>query len=380
MLPRVCIFGAGGVGGWLGARLAEGGAAEVVIIARGEHGAAIRERGLRLRVLDASSPADAAAKTNIKLVELPPGGVEAYESVTHALASGAKPVDFAILGVKTWQVHEAASAVEPLLMPGSDSCVVTTQNGVGAPGAARDAVGPSRVLGGTCKVNAYLAEPGLVEMAQHSATFEFGEVYDTTGNEVKGCVRSFRAERLAKVLSHCKGFAPASGVASVGAWTAIWDKAIAMCCLGPWGAVCRAPHNQLLGIPQTRRVLQQLMLEVAICGNVAGHLGQPEKAVEAVLARLDRLVQEAAPGITASTARDVILGSQSEIFELSGAMSSAGLSLGVPTPMHDIVLAALLPQEYRARGEKPYELQGVPGGAPHVAASMPQKDMPNVNQ
>merc|ERR1712014_422970 len=132
---------------------------------------------------------------------------------------------------------------------------------------------------------------------------------------------------------------------------------IAMCCLGPWSAVCRSPHSQILGIPETRRVLQKLMLEVATCGTVAGHLAKPEATVDAVLARLDKLVQEAAPGITTSTARDVILGSQSEIFELSGAICTAGLQLGVPTPTHDIVLAALLPQEYRARGEKPYELQ-----------------------
>merc|ERR1712222_119707 len=110
------------------------------------------------------------------------------------------------------------------------------------------------------------------------------------------------------------------------------------------------------------------MTEVASCANAAGHLEKTETAVCAVLARLDKLVQEAAPGITTSTARDVILGSQSEIFELSGAICKAGGRLGVPTPTHDIVLAALLPQEYRARGDAPYELQGVPGGAPHVAA------------
>merc|ERR1711920_1129146 len=110
--------------------------------------------------------------------------------------------------------------------------------------------------------------------------------------------------------------------------------------------------SQLLGIPATRRVLHLLMLEVASCGNAAGHLGAPGKTVDAVLARLDRLVQEAAPGITTSTARDVILGSQSEIFELSGAIRNVGVRLGIPTPTHDIVLAALLPQEYRARGDK----------------------------
>jgi len=369
MLPRVCVFGA--VGGWLGARLAEHKAAEVVVIARGEHGAAMRERGLRLQVLDACTPADGATRDAMNLLELPPSALEVYESVPDALASGAKPVDFAILGVKTWQVREAALAVEPLLAPGDESCVVTTQNGIGAPGAAREAVGPSRVLGGSCKVNAYVAEPGLVEMAQQAATFEFGEVYDAAGNEVKGLVRSSRTQRLATALGQCKGFTATSGVAPSGAWSVIWDKAIAMCCLGPWGAVCRAPHSQLLGIPETRRVLQQLMLEVAMCGSAAGHLERPEAAVQAVLARLDRLVLEAAPGITASTARDVILGSKSEIFELSGAICSAGRKLGVPTPTHEIVLAAVLPQEYRARGEKPYELQGVPGGAPHVEASLP---------
>jgi len=137
-----------------------------------------------------------------------------------------------------------------------------------------------------------------------------------------------------------------------------------MCCIGPIGALCRAPLVQLFDAPETRAMTRAAMLEVAACGAAAGHLTNPEAIVDANIKRMDTNLQ---PGVTSSTTRDVVMGKPSELHQLSGAICRTGRALGVPTPVHDIIFAALLPQERRARGEDSYQLMGVPGGAPHVS-------------
>mmetsp|Transcript_103798 Transcript_103798/g.334675 ORF Transcript_103798/g.334675 Transcript_103798/m.334675 type:complete len:205 (+) Transcript_103798:552-1166(+) len=204
-------------------------------------------------------------------------------------------------------------------------------------------------------------------MQQAPATFHFGEVY-SEGGAAAGAASSERVERLAALFATCKGID--SGVAEPSTWIAIWAKAVIMCCMGPIGALCRAPVDKLFSIPETRALLRAAMLETAHCAAAAGHLaaGQtPSALVEMTVAR----VSQSPPGVTPSTLRDVVLGRPSEIHELTGGIRRAGLALGVPTPTHDLVFAALLPQERRARGEEPYELMGVPGGAPHVRVEGP---------
>lgn len=97
---RIAIFGTGGAGGYFGAQLARAGE-DVTFIARGAHLEAIRTRGLRVET---------------------PGG----EIVIHPAPATDDPrqvgvVDLVILGVKTWQVTEAARAVKPMIGPG-DPC------------------------------------------------------------------------------------------------------------------------------------------------------------------------------------------------------------------------------------------------------------------
>jgi len=348
--------------------LLEGGSevAEVVLIARGAHGAAIRERGLRLDV----DPVGGGAATSVQTA---PGAAEVYSSIEEAIAQGARLVDFMILAVKTWQVAEAAAAARPLL--GDAGCVVTTQNGVEAPQQAADVLGAGRVLGGVAKVLAYIAEPGVVSMKAQPAFFHFGEAFAADGSPLAGdaaaaAARSARAERLAGALAHCQGVT--SGIPQNGTWPMLWEKAVLMCSFGPVAALCRAPLDKVCGIPETRALLRAAMLEVASCAARARHLEKdkgPEEVVDAVLATLTAQGVKQ-PGVTPSTLRDVVMGKPSEINELSGGIARAGRKLGVATPTHDLILAALLPQELRARGEQPYQLMGVPGGAPHVRADL----------
>ncbi|CAE8608136.1 unnamed protein product [Polarella glacialis] len=358
----------GGVGGWLATRLVASGSAQVQIIARGAHGAAIRDRGLRLRIRQEQiSDNISGAATAGALVELAPGAVEVYTDVAEAKAKNMQPADFVILCVKSWQVEAAAAEAVKLLAPGG--CLVTTQNGVQAPIEAAKAAGHDRVLAGICKVLAFVAEPGLIEMEASPARFHFGEAFAQDGSELRSGSAANghegRAERLAAAFAGCAGVT-AGVVPEPGAWAAIWEKANLMCCLGPVGALCRAPMEQLVGIPETRQLLKDAMAEVAACSAAAGHRDPavpPAEFAEGLLLALDKSCK---PGTTTSTTRDVLTGRPSELYELTGGIRHAGRSLGVPTPTHDLIFAALLPQERRARGESAYTLMGVPGGSPHV--------------
>ena len=121
----IAVFGSGGVGGYFGGRLAEAGE-DVRFIARGRHLAAIREHGLRISSVDGD------------FVVHPPRVSD------DPAALG--PVDVVLLGVKAWQVPEAAHALRPLV--GERTFVVPLQNGIEAPEQLVAEIGEERVLGG----------------------------------------------------------------------------------------------------------------------------------------------------------------------------------------------------------------------------------------
>ncbi|RPI32855.1 MAG: 2-dehydropantoate 2-reductase, partial [Chloroflexota bacterium] len=136
---RIAIFGTGGVGGYFGGRLALSGE-QVVFIARGRHLRAMQEEGLRVESIKGDF--------TIKPVH-----------ATHDPAQAGE-VDVVLLGVKAWQVREAAEAMLPMV--GANTLVVPLQNGVDASDQLAEVLGQDQVLGGLCRISSYGAAPGLV--------------------------------------------------------------------------------------------------------------------------------------------------------------------------------------------------------------------------
>src|ERR1044071_6052038 len=106
---RIVVFGTGGVGGYFGGRLAQAGE-EVTFVARGEHLRAIRANGLK--------------------VDSPIGDFVIYPAKATDNVSEVGETDLVVLGVKAWQVPEAARAIKPVVGP--TTTVVPLQNGVDA--------------------------------------------------------------------------------------------------------------------------------------------------------------------------------------------------------------------------------------------------------
>ncbi len=309
---RIAIVGAGGVGGLLAGLLARAGGTEVVVVARGGHGEAIRRDGLRI-----DSPLGTFT-VRVDVAEDP-------------VAAG--PVDAVLVAVKAWQVAELAPRLAPLVAGGG--VAVPLQNGVEAAGRLAAALGEERVAGGLVAVLAWIAAPGAVKHVGGAPRLRIGE------RGPRGAGPSPRLEALAAALR--RAGAEVEIAADIEA--ASWEKFLL---IEPWGAVAaaaRAPVGVVRTVPETRALHVAAMEELAALARARGVALAPE-AVARTLAFLDGVT----PDATASMQRDLGAGRPSELDDQTGAVVRLARETGVPVPVHETLYAALAPQERAARG------------------------------
>ena len=307
---RIAVFGTGGAGGYFGAQLSRAGE-DVVFIARGEHLQAIRRDGLR--------------------VDTPKGEIVIQPAQATDDPRQAGVVDAVLVGVKAWQVPEAARAMTPLIGP--DTFVVPLQNGVEAPAQLAEVLGAEHVLGGLCGTLSWLTGPGRIRSVGEVNFVRFGEL----DNRPSG-----RAERLRGALERAgvKAEVPSD------IERALWEKFLFVVSLGGVGAMTRAPIGVLRSLPETRRMLEQCMREIL---SVAGarRVSMGDTVVAGTLSFIDSL----APAGTTSLQRDIAEGRPSELDAWNGAVVRLGRDAGVETPLHEFIYHALRPLELKARGE-----------------------------
>ena len=307
---RIAIFGAGGVGAYFGARLAEVGN-EVSIVARGAALDAIRTHGLR--------------------VDSVFGDMLVRPKVASESAKNIGPVDAVLLGVKTWQVADVAPALKPLL--GRDTFIVPLQNGVETPDQLAAALGPEHVVGGLCGGFCFIVAPGHVKHIGGITFVKFGELDGR---------KSERVDRLRTEFATAKVDVEVPDDIRV----ALWEKFMLVVPFGGVGSVSRAPIGVMLKTRETRGLIESGIREIAAVARAQG-VKLAGDAVERTLALLDRTT----PTGTSSLQRDIGAGKRSELDAWTGAVVRLGAKLGVPTPTHSLLYAALLPLERRARGE-----------------------------
>ena len=310
---RIAVFGAGGAGGYFGAQLARSGE-EVVFIARGKHLEAIRSQGLR--------------------VETPEGEIVTQPGHATDDPTEVGPVDVVLLGVKAWQVLEAAPAMRALIGP--DTFVVPLQNGVESAAQLVAALGSEHVLGGLCGTLSWLDGPGRIRSIGGVHFVKFGEL-DNRPSE--------RAERLRKAFER----AGVNVEVPSDIDRAVWEKFLFVVSLGGVGAVTRAPVGIVRSVPETRRMLEQCMSEIFAVGR-ARQVALPDT----VFSRTMELVDSLDPSGTTSLQRDVLEGRPSELEAWTGAVVRLGREAGVMTPIHAFIYDSLLPTELRARGKVAY--------------------------
>lgn len=307
---RFAVFGAGGVGGYLGARLAEAGA-EVTLIARGAHLRAILEGGLRLQSIAGDVVIDPIDATD------DPSEVGVADAV--------------IVATKAWQLPSAVDAVPPLVGP--ETTVVPVLNGVEAAEILAERLGRERIIGGLCGMISFIAEPGEIHHVGAEPWVTVGEL-DRSVTE--------RAERLATALRRCRGLRVEI---AEDIQVALWEKFMFITATGGVGSVTRAPIGAFRVLPESRAMLEEAMREVVAVARASG-IALPPEAVDERMNFIDGLE----PHGTASMQRDIMAGKRSELEALTGAVVRLGREAGVETPVHRAIYASLLPQERHAQG------------------------------
>ena len=305
---RIAIIGAGGVGGYFGGKLAQGGA-DVVFIARGATLEAMRSRGLRVDSIKGDFVID-------------------RPNATDDPATAGK-VDAVFVTVKTWQIAAAAESIKPMI--GDDTMVIPLENGIDAPDQLAAVLGRDHVLGGLCGIVSFIASPGHIRHIGAEPFVMFGELDNRRTTRVEQlrdeCLRAGVQADIPSDIHH-----------------ALWSKFVFIAPMSGIGAATRVPIGVWRSMPETRALATRAIGEIADLARARGvDLGA--EAVERTLARFDGLT----PDATSSLQRDIIDGKPSELDAQLGAVVRLGRAAGVPTPVCETLLALLLPQEQNAR-------------------------------
>ena len=304
---KVCIVGAGAIGGFIGTRLAAAGRADVCALARGATLNALREQGWRLR--SGEQLVQAAARASDKAAEL---GVQ----------------DLVVVAVKGPAFTAVAQAIAPLLGP--QTLVLPAMNGVpwwfcqGLPGfgdAPLQSVDPggiitraiplAQVIGCVVHASTSTLEPGVV---QH----RIGQGL-IVGEPAGG--KSERAQRVVDLLAHAGFEVTHSADVRYDIWYKLWGNMT----MNPVSALTGATIDRVLADPLVRGFCSAAMLEAAAIGERIGcKVAQTPEDRHAVTARLG--------AFKTSMLQDVDAGRPIELDAIIAAVYEIGQRLGLPAP------------------------------------------------
>ena len=290
---RLACFGSGGVGGFVGGRLAHAGC-EVCFIARGAHLQAMRSNGLTI---------ENEAQGHIHVPQVRVSDDPA--------AFG--PVDVVLIAVKLGDTAAAAQAVKPLVGPAT--AILSLQNGVTKDDILRREFGAAAVMGGVTYCAVRLARPGVIQQTGAMQRVVIGE-YDGR--------RSERAQKLVQWLSR----AGLAAELSADIRRTLWEKFVFLVGLSAVTATMRVRIGPILNNPQTRALLLDIMREAVAVGRSLG-VSLPADYAEQRLQFADTVPQD----MTSSLHHDLEAGRPLEIEWLAGAVVTLGREQGIPTPL-----------------------------------------------
>ena len=300
---RIAVMGAGSVGGYLGGMLARGGH-DVLLIVRGAHLAAIRERGLRV--------------------------VRDHEEFTVQCAATddpaeVGPVELALLTTKTYQNGVSVPAMSPLVGP--ETTVLCLQNGVDSYVGVAERFGQDRVMPGCVYIEAGTGGPGVVRQAGDVVRVVFGEVDGFLSGRGRAIEEAFLASGV-----------PAELTSDVR--TGLWSKFLFIATMAGTTAMARERLAELMPRPEWREVVVGCLQEIEAAGRANG-VNFPPDIHETTLAYIEANLED----LQASLHTDVMAGRPLELETFAGAVKRAGRAAGVSTPINDVIYAMLKPLE-----------------------------------
>jgi 2-dehydropantoate 2-reductase len=299
---RIAVMGAGGVGGFFGAKLALAGN-DVTFIARGRHLAAIRANGLR--------------------VESGAGAMHVAKARAMDNVADGQPVDVVMFCVKLWDVESAAQQMAPLLADGG--VVIPFQNGLDSPEILNRVVGPERVLGGVAYIAATIREPGVIA---HTGTMARLRV---------GAFPGGPTERANEFAAACRD-ATIDVELSPDIRRALWEKFCFLAAFAGCTCAARQPIGVVRADPDLRATFEGAVQEAWTVARAQGVV-LADDYVKGTLTAIDTLPAE----MKASMLHDLEAGRRLEAPWLSGAVVRMAAQAGMDAPISRALYAAVKP-------------------------------------
>ena len=298
---KIAAMGAGGVGGYFGARLQQAGH-DVVFFARGRHLQAIKEKGLTIE----------SAHGNAQLT------VKVYEDPREAGV-----VDVVLFAVKLWDTETAAERLKPIV--GEHTAVIPFQNGVESSSRLKAFFPERTVLGGSAYIGTRIKAPGVIEHSGQMARLQFGPLVPS------------QREMAERFLEVCRGAGIQAEVAD-DIVKANWEKFVFLVGLSSATTVARAPIGVVRVDADLRWLLEQAMRETWQVGRARG-VKLAGDFVEQRLAFADDLHAD----MKASLLHDLENGGKLEAPWLCGAVARMAAESGLQAPVNRAIYAALKP-------------------------------------
>jgi 2-dehydropantoate 2-reductase len=302
---RFLIAGAGAIGGYIGARMAQAGF-DVTLFARGPHLRAMQGHGVQ--------------------VKSPEGDFIAHPTIASSLEE-VGPVDVVFLGVKAHGLPQLAPHLKPVLGP--DTTVVSTQNGipwwyfqgfggewdglrlerVDPSGVISSAIEARRVVGSIVYFSTEIPAPGVIQHIEGNRI----SIGEPDGS------RSERCRRIAEALI-------ASGLrcpVTARLRHEIWVKVLGNASLNPLSALTRATVVQMVRDPGVRSVIRNIMLEVEAVSHKLGM--ELPVSIDQRIAGAEKVGEH-----KTSMLQDLEAGRPMELEALVGAVMELGERVGLP--------------------------------------------------
>ncbi len=296
---KIAVMGAGAVGAYYGGALVRQGV-DVVLIARGEHGDAMRRDGLRV----ASHWGDYVVRPRIALTP-----------------SEAGTADVVLHCVKLYSNVETIPTMHPLV--GDETVILTVQNGITGGESLAAEFGWDKVLEGATYIETSIASPGHIVQTGSAARIEFGER--------DGSI----SDRVAKV----RDVLTAPGIqieVSSDIQASLWSKMVAIGALGTIVTAARASLPEVLAMDGGLDTIRTVMEEIVASGKANG-IKFPNGIVDA---KIEDTIAEAGE-FQSSLQSDFNRGGKLELDDILGAAVRLGRESGIPMPASTALVMTL---------------------------------------
>ena len=306
-IMKVSIIGAGGVGGYIGAKLALAGQ-DVTFVARGENYHQIKAEGLKIKSIHG----------DFHLKEL-----SVIEDISEIPES-----DLIIICVKAWQVRNIAIDLKKIIR--KNAVLLPLQNGLLITDEIISVFDKEQILAGLCRIISMLEEPGVINHTGLIPEIIFGELNNNVSDRVLRVNEMFiNAKISSRIATNIQ--------------VELWRKFIETC-IGGMFVVTGKTLGELLEMKESRRLLINLLKEIFAVSEAMG-VQHEDGSLEEMI----DLFQTFPHNTTFSITRDICKGRPSEIEYQNGLVVRLGKELGISTPMNKYIYQSILPLENIAR-------------------------------